>query len=213
MGAQGEGSADSDWFLALSSTRPRCVDRATRPPTSDGLPQSFRCLRALTRCGDSERAAASASSGQVKNLAEKPFIRNRAARLDAMTGSSSTIKMHERGDTWGLFRVFLRVRQLSRVSVFLGLTRVLFTIAHVSESPTGRRGELLRTDSGRDRCQYGGMKKKRNNPRESPRTTIASIKREMQKPRLTESVRNDGRDQVAPVAEQPPNSPCGSARL
>jgi hypothetical protein len=45
------------------------------------------------------------------------------------------------------------------------------------------------------------MKKKRNNPRESARTTIASIKREMQKPRLTESVRNDGRDQVAPVAE------------
>jgi hypothetical protein len=57
------------------------------------------------------------------------------------------------------------------------------------------------------------MKKKRNNPRESARTTIASIKREMQKPRLTESVRNDGRDPVAPVAEQPPNSPCGSARL
>jgi hypothetical protein len=56
-------------------------------------------------------------------------------------------------------------------------------------------------------------KKKRNNPRESASTTIASIKREMQKPRLTESVRNDGRDQVAPVAEQPPNSPCGRARL
>jgi hypothetical protein len=84
----------------------------------------------------------------VKNLAEKPFIRNMAVRLDAMTGSSSTTKMREpdRGDTWGLFRVFLRVRQgcrrQSRVSVFLGLTRILFTIAHVSGSPTrcdGRR--------------------------------------------------------------------------
>jgi hypothetical protein len=40
-----------------------------------------------------------------------------------MTGSSSTTKMREPGDTLGLFRVFLRVRQLSRVSVFLGLTR------------------------------------------------------------------------------------------
>jgi hypothetical protein len=57
------------------------------------------------------------------------------------------------------------------------------------------------------------MKKKRNIPKESAKTTIASIKREMQKPRLTESVRNDGGDQVAPVAEQPPNSPCGSTRL
>jgi hypothetical protein len=47
----------------------------------------------MTKSGDSERAAASASSGQVKNLAEKPFIRNMAARLDAMTGSSSTTKM------------------------------------------------------------------------------------------------------------------------
>ena len=101
--------------------------------------------------------------------------------------------------------------------MFLGLTRILFTIAHTAGSPDWSRAcrpyELLRTDSAQDRCQYGGMKKKRNNPRESPRTTIASIKREMQKPRLTESVRNDGRDQVAPVAEQPPNSPCGSTRL
>jgi hypothetical protein len=55
----------------------------------------------MTRSGDSERAAASASSGQVKNLAEKPFICNMAARLDAMTGSSSTTKMREieRGNT------------------------------------------------------------------------------------------------------------------
>jgi hypothetical protein len=49
----------------------------------------------------------------------------------------------------------------SRVSVFLGLTGILFTIAHVSESPIG---ELLQTDSGRDRCQYGWMRKKRRQP-------------------------------------------------
>jgi hypothetical protein len=53
----------------------------------------------MTRSGDSERAAANASSGEVKNLAEKPFIRNMEARLDAMTGSSSTTKMREPGDT------------------------------------------------------------------------------------------------------------------
>jgi hypothetical protein len=45
--------------------------------------------------------------GQVS---EKMLICNMAARLDAMTGSSSTTKMHELGDTWSLFRVFLRVR-------------------------------------------------------------------------------------------------------
>ncbi len=64
----------------------------------------------MTSSGDSERAAASASRGEVKNLAEKPFIRNMAARLDAMTGSSSTTKMREPGDTWSRFRVVLRVR-------------------------------------------------------------------------------------------------------
>ena len=63
----------------------------------------------ITRSGDSERAAASASRGQVKNLAEKPFIYNMAARLDAMTGSSSTTKMHELGDTWSLLRVYFSV--------------------------------------------------------------------------------------------------------
>ncbi len=47
------------------------------------------------------------------------------------------------------------------------------------------------------------MKKMRRS-KKSERTTVASIKREMQKPRLTESVRNDGRDQVGRVAEQPP---------
>ena len=99
----------------------------------------------MTKSGDSERAAANASSGDVKNLAEKPFIRNMAVILDAVTGSSLTTKTcePERGYTWGLFRVFLRVRQLfSRVSVFLGLTRILFTIAHTSGSPNWTEAQV-----------------------------------------------------------------------
>jgi len=101
---------------------------------------------------------------------------------------------------------------VSGVSIFLGLTRVLVTIAHTAGSPewtvTRRPGELLRTDSAQYRCQYGRMKKQKRESKGPARTTIASIKREMQKPRLTESVRNDGRDQVAPVAEQPPARPA-----
>jgi hypothetical protein len=128
----------------------------------------------------------------VKNLAEKPFIRNMAARLDAMTGSSLTIKMPERGDTWGLFPP-------SRVSVFLGLTRTLFTFAHVSESPTGK---LLRTDFARYRCQYGRMKKKRQ-PKSPASTKIADVKREMQEPRLAKSVRDDPNYQVVLADEEP----------
>jgi hypothetical protein len=38
-----------------------------------------------------------ASSAQVKNFAEKPFICNMAARVDAMTGSSSTTKIRGTG--------------------------------------------------------------------------------------------------------------------
>jgi hypothetical protein len=48
--------------------------------------------------------ASGTCSGEVKNLAEKPFIFNMAARLDAMTGSSSTTKM--RGPGEGLFLYF-----------------------------------------------------------------------------------------------------------
>jgi hypothetical protein len=36
----------------------------------------------------------------------------------------------------------------------------------------------------------------------SARTTIASVRREMQRPRLTESVRNHGIDQAAPTVEE-----------
>jgi len=51
----------------------------------------------MTRSGVSERAAASAANGQVKNLAEKPLICNMAATLDAIAASSSTPKMQDPG--------------------------------------------------------------------------------------------------------------------
>ena len=51
------------------------------------------------------------------------------------------------------------------------------------------------------------MMKKRKNRKETARATISSVKREMQKPRLTESVRNDGRSQTAPIVDEPPACP------
>jgi hypothetical protein len=48
---------------------------------------------------------------------------------------------------------------------------------------------------------------KKKNPIRTARTTIASVKREMQKPRLTESVRNYGIDQAAPMVEEHPARP------
>jgi hypothetical protein len=48
------------------------------------------------------------------------------------------------------------------------------------------------------------MIKKSKNPKETARTTIASINKEMQKPRLTESVRNYERVGAAPVVEERP---------
>jgi hypothetical protein len=51
--------------------------------------------------------------------------------------------------------------------------------------------ELLRTDESQDGCQHARMTKKRSRSKGSARTTLASVKREMQKPRLTESVRNE----------------------
>jgi hypothetical protein len=44
------------------------------------------------------------------------------------------------------------------------------------------------------------------------RAIIASINKEMQKPRLTTSVRSEGRDQAAPVAKQP-GTDSGKARV
>lgn len=46
------------------------------------------------------------------------------------------------------------------------------------------------------------MKKKRKNSKETASATIASVNREMQKPRLTESGRNGERAQAASVAEK-----------
>ena len=98
--------------------------------------------------------------------------------------------------------------------MFLGLTIILFNTAYSSGSPdrtgTRRPRELLGTDSARNPCQYFGMMKKRNNLVKPARTTIASVNKEMQKPRLTESVRNDRRDQVVPAAEL---HPARSARV
>jgi hypothetical protein len=48
------------------------------------------------------------------------------------------------------------------------------------------------------------MKNKIGNTKKTPRTTIASVNREMQKPRLTESVRNGGKSADVAVAEKPP---------
>jgi hypothetical protein len=50
-------------------------------------------------------------------------------------------------------------------------------------------------------CQYFEMVK-RNKYKRSARATIASVKREMEKPRVTESVRNDRRYHAALLAER-----------
>jgi hypothetical protein len=64
------------------------------------------------------------------------------------------------------FSVYGRgAKGLSVVSVLLGLTRILFTIAHTSGLPNWpdvcRPSELLRTDSAQGRCQYDWMREKR----------------------------------------------------
>jgi hypothetical protein len=50
------------------------------------------------------------------------------------------------------------------------------------------------------------MKKKKRQLNATARTTIAGIKREMQKPRLAGSVRDDPRYQVVLAAEEPTRS-------
>jgi hypothetical protein len=62
--------------------------------------------------------------------------------------------------------------------------------------------ELLRTDSATDPCEHLTMQKGKN-PAKSARTTLASVKREMLEPRLTESVREALRDEPALVVEKP----------
>jgi hypothetical protein len=59
-------------------------------------------------------------------------------------------------------------------------------------------GELLGTDFAADPCQHPGMKKKGKTSITPRRTTVASVKKEMKKPRLTESVRNDGKGLITP---------------
>jgi hypothetical protein len=50
------------------------------------------------------------------------------------------------------------------------------------------------------------MMMKKENRIEIEKKIISSVKREMQKPRLTESVRNDGRDQGAPIVVADPRA-------
>jgi hypothetical protein len=57
----------------------------------DGLASSHRIWAGR----ELDRAAANASRGQVKNLAEKPLFCSMAARVDALMSSSSTTKMRE----------------------------------------------------------------------------------------------------------------------
>jgi hypothetical protein len=61
----------------------------------------------IRRSGDFALAAANASSGEVKNFAENPCICRMTARVDAMTGSSSTTKTcgPELEGTYYLFRL------------------------------------------------------------------------------------------------------------
>jgi len=52
------------------------------------------------------------------------------------------------------------------------------------------------------------MENKGKTPIKPVRTTVASVRKEMQKPRLTESVRNDGKRLAIPVAKRPTRRPC-----
>jgi hypothetical protein len=57
------------------------------------------------------------------------------------------------------------------------------------------------------------MKKKGKNSITPARTTIASVKKEMQMPRLTESVRNDGQRLAILVTKQPAARPARAGFL
>jgi hypothetical protein len=66
--------------------------------------------------------------------------------------------------------------------------------------------ERFGTDLANDAYQYTGMTKKKKTLIESARTTIASVKKEMEMSRLTESVRNDSGYQAELGAETPVRS-------
>jgi hypothetical protein len=68
--------------------------------------------------------------------------------------------------------------------------------------PENQSSERFRTDSAHEPCHILRIMNKKKNRIEIARKIISSVKREMQKPRLTESVRNGGREQAVPVVEE-----------
>ena len=58
----------------------------------------------------------------------------------------------------------------------------------------------MRTDSTKGPWQYGRMTKKKRASKRPETAILAAIKREMQEPRVTKSVREDPRYQVALAA-------------
>jgi hypothetical protein len=89
--------------------------------------------------------------------------------------------------------------------MFLKTWPALHRNSQIGQAPTD--GELLGTDFAANPCQRCGMKKNGKTPIKRTRTTLASVKKEMQKPRLTESVRNNGKLLDVPVAKQPAARP------
>jgi hypothetical protein len=77
---------------------------------------------------------------------------------------------------------------------------ILITLSGPDWTGAWRPGERLRTDSTKGRWQYGRMKKKKRASKGPARATLAGIKREMQEPRLTKSVRDDPKYQVVLAA-------------
>jgi hypothetical protein len=100
--------------------------------------------------------------------------------------------------------------------ISLAQDRLLIKIAHMvlflKPGPALHRqfkqhGELLGTDFVANHCQHCRMKSKGKTPIKPVRTTVASVNKEMQKPRLTESVRNDGKRLAIPEAKRPTSRP------
>jgi hypothetical protein len=119
---------------------------------------------------------------------------------------------------------FERQRYVGYVKIMsLARYRLLVKIAHITNVPQSvaergkgnsktrqapTDGELLGTDFAANPCQHFEMNKTEKTSITPARTTVASIKKEMQKPRLTESVRNDGKRLAIPVAKQPTDRPA-----
>jgi hypothetical protein len=97
--------------------------------------------------------------------------------------------------------------------MFLARLGLLVKIAHATGAP-GRHGLMNLIDRylpceqlGAYRAAIGvyisRMVKKRKHSLAAGKAMIASVHKEMQKPRLTMSVRSEGRDRDAPVTKQP----------